>query len=108
MDIEERVARIERQNRNLKKGIILAVVFIGGLFGMGQMSPAPSVIKAKEFQVIGDKGQVLASMSADSEGDGFVETRNAEEMRSSKILRLAIFRVLRTSDICQMKNTASS
>ena len=62
MDIEERFTRLERQNRNLKKGIILAVVFIGGFFGLGQMSPAPSVIKAKEFQVIGDKGQVLAVM----------------------------------------------
>ena len=59
MDIEKRFARIEQQNRNLKKGIILAVVFIGGFFGLGQMSPAPSVIKAKEFQVIGDKGRCL-------------------------------------------------
>ena len=64
MDIEERITRLERQNRNLKKGIILAVVFIGGFFGMGQMSPAPSVIKAKEFQVIGNKGEVLAMMGS--------------------------------------------
>ena len=40
MDIEKRVVRLERRNRNLKKGIILAVVFIGGFFGLGQMSPA--------------------------------------------------------------------
>ena len=40
MDIEERAMRLERQNRNLKKGIILAVVFIGGFFGLGQMAPA--------------------------------------------------------------------
>ena len=78
MDIEKRVERIERQNRNLKKGIILAVVFIGGFFGMGQMSPAPSVIKAKEFHVIGDNGQLLAAMGAYSSGNGYVKTYNAE------------------------------
>ena len=42
------------------------------------MSPAPSVIKAKHFVVTGDKGQVLATMGADSEGDGYVTTANAE------------------------------
>ena len=78
MDIEERVARLEQQNRNLKKGIILAVVFIGGFFGLGQMSPAPSVIKAKQFQVIGDKGHVLAAMGADSKDNGIVWISNAE------------------------------
>ena len=78
MDIKERVARLERQNRNLKKGIILGVVFIGGFFGLGQMSPAPSVIKAKEFQVFGDNGQVVALMGADPKGNGRVETNNAE------------------------------
>ena len=42
MDIEKRFERLEQQNRNLKKGIILAVVFIGGFFGLGQMSPTPT------------------------------------------------------------------
>ena len=73
MDIEERVARLERKNRNL----ILAVVFIGGFFWIRQMSPVPSVIEAKSFRVIGGEGQVLALMGVDSEGDGIVKTRNA-------------------------------
>ena len=57
--------------------------FTGGLFAIGRDSPAesqqiPSVIKAKAFQVIGNNGQVLVTMSADPNGHGFVGTFNAE------------------------------
>ena len=59
MDIEERFARLEQQNRNLKKGIILVVVFISvslaALTGCLVMMSKTTfdVIKAKQFQVIG-------------------------------------------------------
>ena len=54
------------------------MVFIEGFFGLDQMSPVPSVIKAKAFQVIGDKGQVLAAMGVDPNGYGKVGINNAE------------------------------
>ena len=40
----------------------------GNGIGAAGSQQIPSTIKAKEFHVIGDKGQVLAVMDADNEG----------------------------------------
>jgi hypothetical protein len=43
MSIEDRIARLERENRRLKVGALLAVLIIGGTFIMGQARPATSI-----------------------------------------------------------------
>jgi hypothetical protein len=61
MDIEQRFAHLERSNRHLRIGLVILTIAI--TFGIvGQVTPG-DVIKAKEFQVVNNDGQVLVRMS---------------------------------------------
>jgi len=64
MTTEERLDRLERQNRRLKGG--LGVVLLGALaaalFGFTQPEKIPDVIKAMEFQVVSHDGTIVAKM----------------------------------------------
>jgi hypothetical protein len=77
MDIEQRIAHLERSNRHLRIGLVILTIAI--TFGIvGQGTPG-DVIKAKEFQVVNDDGQVLvrlAGLWSERKGGefGFVRT----------------------------------
>lgn len=102
MTIEERLERLERQNRRLKKGgSVLALALVSAVI-MGQVSrqKIPRVIKARKFQVVNKrgntmvelgsirpfgyvfvsnrKGKVVASISANHSGDGMIRTTDSE------------------------------
>ena len=103
MTIEERIERVEKQNRRLK-WVVTALCVVGvSAFVAGQAAPegVPDVIKAKKFEVINEvglpvvalrswdklgggidtwnhQGQSLFAVGANDAGDGSVATFNAE------------------------------
>lgn len=83
MTIEERLGRLERQNRWLKGGMVsllLAVVAVG-LLGVASKDQVPDVVKARAFHVVGKDGAVLVKLEdAFGTGIGFgsVTTLNSE------------------------------
>ncbi len=76
-DLETRVAQLEKSNRRYRTVLvaIAACVAALALFGFGQ-DPVPELLKAKEFQVIGADGKVLATVGS-LEGMGAVSTYNS-------------------------------
>jgi hypothetical protein len=69
MNVEERLARLERDNRRLKVAGLLIVSAIASVFIMGQVS-TPAVIEAHRFTVRSVRGVEVASLSALSYADG--------------------------------------
>jgi hypothetical protein len=59
-DIEERLKKLEAQNRRLKWGGFAILVAISSLFLMGQAAPVPQVIEAQKFVVKDADGNVRA------------------------------------------------
>ena len=59
--IEERVARLERENRRLKGSMLVLALLMVSLFVMGQ-TYRPGVIEASRFVVRGPAGQIVASL----------------------------------------------
>ncbi|MEE9240217.1 MAG: hypothetical protein V3U53_03400 [bacterium] len=98
MTVEERLERLERQNRRMKKGFALLALALAGFVTMGQVSrqSVPELISAKKFYVVNDKGQtmvelgstrlfgylfvsnrkgrVIATISTNHSGDGMIRT----------------------------------
>ncbi len=71
MTVEERLERLERQNRRLKTGLasLLVVAVAAGLVGFAQPDSIPDVVEAKAFHVVGEDGTVLVKLQ-DSLGTG--------------------------------------
>jgi hypothetical protein len=63
MDLEHRVARLERENRRLRLAGLLALMLMGVLFVMGQARPVER-IEAENFVVRDRRGVALASFGA--------------------------------------------
>ncbi len=71
MTIEERIERLERQNRHLSLGLAGAAVAAVAVFaGAAQRQVVPDVIKAKAFHLVTDDGKTLVKIE-DSKGLGF-------------------------------------
>ena len=68
---EDRLERLERQNRWLKGGLGLSMLAVvaGGLLGIAGQDEIPDVIKAKAFHVVTDEGIVLVKLE-DTHGFG--------------------------------------
>lgn len=63
MTIEQRLNRLERQNRRLKLGGMFLLLGFGAVFLMGQAEGVPKeVIRAKNFVVVDDNGRMLARL----------------------------------------------
>lgn len=84
MSTEERLDRLERQNRLLKGGVgltLLAVV-AGGLLIFAVLGSVPEVIEARAFHVVTDDGRVLVKLEGmiydDDTGGGTVTTLNSQ------------------------------
>jgi hypothetical protein len=64
----QRIEKLERDNRNLKRVIsILCVLFIAA-FTMAQLRPAPKVIEAERFVVKDSSGKEKASLGTETVG----------------------------------------
>ncbi len=65
-DIEQRFAHLERSHRRLKTGLLSLTIAITTVLIVGQAKPnkAPEVIRAKSFEIVNDKKQVLLKMDA--------------------------------------------
>ena len=66
MDLEQRVGRLERENRRLKiaGGAVVAVLLTVALVGAVLPQGIPEVIHAREFQVVDESGTVRATLGA--------------------------------------------
>lgn len=64
MSITDRLDRLERQNRWLRRGLtVFAAAMVAGLLmGQGGVEPVPDWILAKEFRVVSDDGHILVSI----------------------------------------------
>ncbi len=103
MSIEQRLARLERQNRQLKWafGACLGLGLVAGVTGLKvegdagweavpvieltdqvaaatQRAAAPTVVQAGRFEVVDAQGKVVAAMALTREGGGVVYTMNAD------------------------------
>ena len=83
MTTEERLARLERQNRWMKAaGAVLVLVFVGVLLaGAGQDKDKPKVldeVRAKAFVVVDKDGKDRASLSCQKDGASFLGMRDQD------------------------------
>ncbi len=64
MTLEERLARLERQNRWMKCGLALLLVVgvAAGLLGFSSQDAVPDVVKARAFHVVGKDGKLLVKL----------------------------------------------
>ena len=86
MTIEERIERLERQNRHLRLGLAGIVLGAAAIFaGAAARKAVPDVIKARAFQVVADDGTPLVVLGAPT-GIGAVATFNG---RGQELVRLA-------------------
>ena len=60
MELEARLQRLERDNRRLKAGGVVALSAVLVVFLMGQTAPVPDEIKAKRFTAVDEKGRTRA------------------------------------------------
>ena len=105
MTLEQRMKRLERQNRHLRWGFVAAAVLVVISLMMGQATPSgvPELLRAKTIEIIGDEGQVFVrlgqvsdhghvwtynphgrevlALTATVDGDGMLCTFNAEGQR---------------------------
>ena len=60
MTIEQRLERLERQNRWLKCGVasLVLAVLVAGIVGATGQERVPDLVKAKAFHVVGKDGKV--------------------------------------------------
>ncbi len=90
MNIEQRLDRLERQNRRLKGGLglLLLTVVVGLLLGFAGQEKVPDVVKAKAFHVVTDDGKVLLKLE-DTLGLGIAGTLTAMNGKGQILVRLA-------------------
>lgn len=76
MTIEQRLDALEKSNRRWRAVTLLLGVALVAAFTVAATGPkeeVPDVIRAKRFEVVNDKGDVLARVSSDYYGSGQVE-----------------------------------
>jgi hypothetical protein len=84
MTIEQRLERLERENRWLKAGgtAVVLVLLAVGVMGAAWGKKIPDVVKARAFHVVGNDGTVLARLEyatgKTDGGSGYVTTYNAK------------------------------
>ncbi len=71
MTVEERLDRLERQNRRLKAGLasLLVAALAAGLVGFARQDSIPDVVEARAFHVVSEDGTVLVKLE-DTLGTG--------------------------------------
>jgi hypothetical protein len=82
MTVEQRLTRLERQNRTLKLGLAGLIVAAGTALLMGQAAPPPAthpavpdVVRARRFEVVNEAGVPVVTLMGWEHG-GWIETRD--------------------------------
>ena len=77
----ERLETLERQNRRFKQFTMLVMMGFASLFIMGQAQDGevPEVIRARNFEVIGDNGNVFLKLEAVGDRNGAITLFDAED-----------------------------
>ena len=83
MSTDTRIESLETQVRTLKRMLfgVFGLMLVGGLLAATSLQSVPDVIKAKSFQVVNDKGNVVVELkSVLHQGThyGFVTTANSK------------------------------
>jgi hypothetical protein len=65
--LNERVKRLERENRRFKAFVLWAVAVLASIFLMGQARPA-NMIEAQRFVVVGVDGRTMAELGTAQDG----------------------------------------
>lgn len=60
--VEQRVTRLERQNRRLKLGMVAVMAVVAGLVCLAATEPAAKLVRAERFQVVDAQGVVRADL----------------------------------------------
>ena len=71
MTLEDRIVRLERQNRWMKRVVGIAVALVGLLLTLGQSKPQ-DVIRARKFMVVDEKGVTRGDFGLDDVAAGLV------------------------------------
>lgn len=71
MSVEDRLARLERENRRLKLAGLLMLAVIGSVFMMGQVRP-PTRYEAESFILRDRRGVTIAALGTSYEADSNV------------------------------------
>jgi hypothetical protein len=64
-DVQERLEKLERQNRRLKCGGAVALIALGALVLMGQTASKSHTIRAEEFQLVDSHDKLMGRMRVD-------------------------------------------
>ena len=70
--VQERLARLERQNRRLQRGMIALLVAVTGLLAMGQAPAGPKIIEAQKIILKDPDGTVRGWMATVGKGSEVV------------------------------------
>jgi len=77
MDLESRVAGLERQNRRMKRLSIAAIALLGIVVCMGQSKPpAAGTLTAEQFVVVDAKGRPRATLGMEDGSPQFTLTNS--------------------------------
>lgn len=66
--LTERLKTLEKQNRWLKKAILLVAIVAGSTVFMGQVLPKSHVLEAEKFVLVDAEGKVRGMLSVGSDG----------------------------------------
>jgi len=84
----ERLERLERQNRRLKRGGILGLALVGAAALMGQAPPAGQTVEAEGFILRGPNGKARAELAMRG-GEPRLILRDANEKEQVRLAVLA-------------------
>ena len=74
MTVEQRVERLECQNRWMKRLVALSLAVVAAVVLVAQKAPPPEEIRAKRFIMTGGKGKSHAALGPVESGVSFVMT----------------------------------
>ncbi len=88
LSVEQRLRRVERENRRIKLGMLAVMLVTGSLFLLGQSRPArvPELIKAQKFQVVDREGRVRIMLGVSGDGSGDSRAIVGLQDRSNRVL----------------------
>src|SRR6267142_1013042 len=66
--LEDRLSRLEQENRRLRMGGGVLLIALASLFLIGQASPQKRVVAAEAFVLIGSQGKPRAELALTSDG----------------------------------------
>ncbi len=92
LTVDERLDRLERQNRRLKAWLasLLVVAVAAGLLGFAQPDSVPDVVEARAFHVVGKDGAVLVKLEDTlGTGRGLAGTITTLNGEGKQLVRLA-------------------